>query len=185
MHQAFTLAAAGLGAWWLYRTLSRPSYSFRGKNAFVTGGSRGLGLVLALELLGRGANVAVCARDAEELDLAFFDLQQRGGRVVVIRCDVTDHADVRHAVQVAQDRLGPIDVLINNAGIIGVGPLDTMRLEDFDLALKTHLWASLYTTFEVLPQMRQRKQGRIINVSSSAARSPSRTCCPTSPASSP
>ena len=78
MHRAFTLAATGLGAWWLYRTLSRPSYSFRGRNAFVTGGSRGLGLVLARELLARGAHVAVCARDAEELELAHADLRGRG-----------------------------------------------------------------------------------------------------------
>src|SRR5262245_59124293 len=163
---ALTLTAAGLGAWWLYRTLSSPSYSFRGKNAFITGGSRGLGLVLARELLAQGANVAVCARDAGELALAYADLAGRGGRVVVVRCDVTDHDSVRDAVLLARARLGPIDVLVNNAGVIGVGSLETQTLDDFERAMKTHFWASVYTTFEVLPQMRQRRQGRIINVSS-------------------
>src|SRR5262245_26660267 len=94
MNRTLTLAAAGLGAWCLYRTLSAPRYSFRGKNALVTGGSRGLGLVLARELLARGANVAVCARDTEELDRAFDDLRGRGGRVVAVPCDLTERREV-------------------------------------------------------------------------------------------
>jgi len=160
-----TLAAAGLGAWWLFRALSRPSYSYRGRHVFITGGSRGLGLVLAREMLRRGARVAVCARDREELDLAYHDLSPRG-RVVAIECDVTQLGEVREAVATARARLGPIDVLVNNAGIIGVGPLETQTLEDFERCMRTHFWASLYTTLEVLPHMRQQKEGRIVNVSS-------------------
>src|SRR4051794_21356977 len=166
MNRPLTLAAAGLGAWWLYRTLARPAYSFRDRTAFITGGSRGLGLVLARELIARGARVAVCARDSVELDLAYDDLHDRGGRVVALQCDVTEQQQVRRAIAEAQSRLGPIDVLINNAGIIGVGPLETQTLADFERCMAIHFWASLYTTLEVLPHMRARKQGRIINVSS-------------------
>lgn len=161
-----TFAAAGLGAWWLYRTLSRPSFSLRGRNVFLTGGSRGLGLVLAREYLARGANVAVCARDPAELDAALADLSGRGGRALAVECDVTHQDEVRERIAEVRSRLGPIDVLVNNAGIIGVGPLEVMTLDDFDRCMRTHFWASLYTTLEVLPQMRQRKQGRIVNVSS-------------------
>src|SRR5689334_21605453 len=155
MRRTLTLAAAGLGAWWLYRTLS-PRYSFADRTAFITGGSRGLGLVLARELLKRGARVAVCARDAEELDLAYDDLHNRGGRVVALVCDVTEQRQVRRAIAEAQSRLGPIDVLINNAGIIGVGSLETQTLVDFERCMAVHFWASLYTTLAVLPHMRAR-----------------------------
>jgi len=166
MNRTLTLAAAGLGAWWLYRALSDPGHSFRGKNALVTGGSRGLGLVLSRELLARGANVAICARDPKELDLAYDDLQGRGGRVVAVPCDLTERREVIDMVTAVERRLGTIDALINNAGIIGVGPLETMTFDDFERAMATHFWASLYTTTAVLPGMLARREGCIINVSS-------------------
>jgi short-subunit dehydrogenase len=166
MNRTLMLAAAGVGAWWLYRALSTPSYSFRGKNVLITGGSRGLGLVLARELIDRGASVAICARDEEELNLAFHDLKRHGGRVVAVPCDITVQEQVNSTVEVIESRLGSIDVLINNAGIIGVGPLETMTIDDFERTMRTHFWASLFTTLAVLPGMRQRKDGRIINVSS-------------------
>jgi len=166
MHKAFTLAAAGLGAWWLYRTLSRPSYSFRGKNAFITGGSRGLGLLMARELALRGARLSLCARRDEELDAAREELPRSGVAVETIHCDVTDQAQVADCVRQAREFFGPVDVLINNAGIINVAPMEEMRLDDFERAMKTHFYGALYMTMEVLPEMKRRQQGRIINISS-------------------
>jgi NAD(P)-dependent dehydrogenase (short-subunit alcohol dehydrogenase family) len=169
MNRLATLAAAGVGAYYLYRAL-RPGYDFRGKNVLITGGSRGLGLVLGRQLTRAGANLAICARDPDELGRAFEQLTTTGARVVAAECDITDPARVREFVAVARQRLGPIDVLINNAGVIGVGPLETQRVEDFELAMKTHFWATLYFCLEVIPEMKARQTGRIVNITSFGGR---------------
>jgi NAD(P)-dependent dehydrogenase (short-subunit alcohol dehydrogenase family) len=166
MNRPLTLAALGLGAWWVYRTFAKPSFSFAGKNVLLTGGSRGLGLVIARQLIDARARVAICSRDADELRRAADDLQNRGGEVLALRCDVTDRESVEAAVGLVEGRMGPIDVLINNAGVIGVGPLETMDLGDFEQAMKTHFWGSLHTVLAVLPSMRRWKRGRIVNISS-------------------
>jgi NAD(P)-dependent dehydrogenase (short-subunit alcohol dehydrogenase family) len=172
MNRTLALSALGLAGLWAYRRWGRPRYDFRGKVALVTGSSRGLGLLLARELVRRGARVAICARDADELADAFDDLVSRGGEVVAVECDVTDRAGVHHLVSTAQSRLGPIDVLVNNAGIISVGPMETMRLEDYREAMAVHFWSSVYTTLEVLPEMRARRAGRIVNISSIGGKIP-------------
>jgi NAD(P)-dependent dehydrogenase (short-subunit alcohol dehydrogenase family) len=141
-------------------------YDFRGKTVLITGGSRGLGLVLAREFGKRGARLAICARDQEELARAASDLQARGCTVETFRCDVTDKAQVESAIQAVRGRFGTIDVLVNNAGVISVGPLETMTLEDYQESLATHFWGPLYTMMSVLPEMRRRREGRIVNISS-------------------
>jgi short-subunit dehydrogenase len=83
-----------------------------------------------------------------------------------VECDNTDQARVKEFVAVARQRLGPIDVLVNNAGVIEVGPLEEQRLEDFERSLKVHLWASVYTCLEVIPEMKAQGAGRIVNISS-------------------
>src|SRR5579885_3075899 len=120
------LSAGAAGAALLAaRALLRRSYDFRDKVVLVTGGSRGLGLVLARQLADAGARLAICARDPDELTRAYDDLKARGGRVVAVECDITDRDRVRELVAVARQRLGPIDVLVNNAGVIEVGPLQS------------------------------------------------------------
>jgi NAD(P)-dependent dehydrogenase (short-subunit alcohol dehydrogenase family) len=161
-------AAAGAGALLAARAVySRLSeYDFGGKTVLITGGSRGLGLVLARQFADEGANIAVCARDPRELERARADLAARGARVLAFPCDVTDRAQVRELIEVVTQRFGRVDVLVNNAGVIQVGPLETMTLEDFEQAMNVHFWGPLYTTLAVLPQMRARGEGRIVNVSS-------------------
>jgi short-subunit dehydrogenase len=144
----------------------RRRYVLTGKNVVITGGSRGLGLVLARECLSRGASVAVLARDKFELSRAHDDLSRRNRRVLAISCDVTDRAAVSRAMSDVEDRLGPIHVLINNAGVIQVGPMDAMNLDDFRESLDVHFWGPLYTSLAVLPGMRNRREGRIVNISS-------------------
>ena len=160
-----TAALAGIGTYLAYRLL-KPRYEFRGRTVIVTGGSRGLGLLIARQLAARGANLAICARESKELAKAFDELSRIGPRVVAVECDVTDRGRVAEFVAVARRRLGPIDVLINNAGIIGVGPLEEQRIEDFEASLQTHLWANLYTCLEVIPEMTARGEGRIVNIAS-------------------
>jgi NAD(P)-dependent dehydrogenase (short-subunit alcohol dehydrogenase family) len=160
------LAGAGVAAWGalrLWRTFH--AYDLAGKNVVITGGSRGLGLVLARELLRHGARVAICARDAEELQLAFDDLAPRG-RTVAVTCDVTQPEQVRLMLQIVRDRLGEVDVLVNNAGAISVGPIETMTLQDYHEMMRVHFWGPLYAILEVLPSMRRRGQGRIVNITS-------------------
>jgi len=162
------LLALGAGAlatrWLARRRASR--YSFRDKTVLITGGSRGLGLLLARAVGAEGARVALLARDTEELARAQRDLAARGVTALAIPCDVTDAEAIPAAVREVATRLGPVDVLVNNAGVIVVGPLDTVTLADFDESLRVHFWGPLRMTMAVLPEMRRRRAGRIVNVSS-------------------
>ncbi len=164
------LAVLGVGALFATKTVVQwwreVQYSLNGKTVLITGGSRGLGLVLARKILQEGARVAICARDASELERARVDLEKYGKEVLAIPCDVTDEFEVKQMIRIVRDRFGEIDVLINNAGIIQVGPMEEMTLDDYEEAIKTHFWGPLYTTTAVLPQMRQRREGRIVNISS-------------------
>jgi NAD(P)-dependent dehydrogenase (short-subunit alcohol dehydrogenase family) len=164
------LSSLILARWWRERM-----YDLNGKTVLITGGSRGLGLVMARQLIQAGARLAICARDTSELERARTELEQGGGEVLAIPCDVTDQTQVEQMVQQVRDwaspsakgdRFGQIDVLINNAGTDLVGPMDVLTMEDYDDLMKLHFWAPLYTTYAVLPQMRQRQAGRIVNISS-------------------
>jgi NAD(P)-dependent dehydrogenase (short-subunit alcohol dehydrogenase family) len=102
-----------------------------------------------------------------ELQRAREDLEARGtGEVMTLRCDVRRRADVRAAVDTVVDRWRAIDVLINNAGVIQVGPLEHMGHEDFENAMATHFWGPLHLILEIVPVMRHRRFGRIVNISS-------------------
>lgn len=148
------------------RILSSTPYDLKDRVVLITGGSRGLGLVLAREFHTRGARIAICARDAEELLRAEIDLQARGADVLAVQCDVTNNAEVEEMIDRVTERFEGIDVLVNNAGVIQVGPLDVMTRADFQRAMDTHFWGPLNTMLAVLPSMRERKEGRIVNISS-------------------
>ncbi|HEV2706478.1 MAG TPA: SDR family NAD(P)-dependent oxidoreductase [Pyrinomonadaceae bacterium] len=165
---ALLWAAAGLGALFVARAAVRRigGYDFRGKTVLITGSSRGLGLVLARELAKEGARLAICARDRVELERARDDLAARGAEVFAFPCDVTDRAQVEELVEVVTSHFGAIDVLVNNAGVIQVGPVEVMTLADYEEAMRTHFWGPLYATLAVLPAMRARGEGRIVNISS-------------------
>lgn len=136
--------------------------------ALVAGASRGLGLLIAAELACRGHDVAMCARDEDELrqGVALADrvVKTRGQVPVRLRpyqCDVSDREDVRRLVADVERDLGPIEVLIHVAGIIQVGPAEAMTLEHFDDAIGTMLLGPVHTAWSVLPGMRERDRGRI------------------------
>jgi NAD(P)-dependent dehydrogenase (short-subunit alcohol dehydrogenase family) len=144
----------------------RRRIDLRDKVAVVTGGSRGLGLVLARELVSEGARVAICARDEAELDRARRQLERSGADVLPVVCDVTSRDQVDAMLARVRERLGPVDILINNAGVIQVGPMEEMTAEDYENALRVHFWGPLFTTLGVLPEMRRRRAGRIVNIAS-------------------
>jgi NAD(P)-dependent dehydrogenase (short-subunit alcohol dehydrogenase family) len=162
---AIGLGAVGAAALAL-RAVSGLRYSLAGKVVLVTGGSRGLGLELARAFAAQGAKLVLIARDTEELGRARTELKDLGAGVLALACDVTDPAAVRRAVSQALDWYDRIDVLVNNAGTIEVGPMETMRREDYETAMQTHFWGPLSFTLEVVPHMRARGEGRIVNVAS-------------------
>jgi short-subunit dehydrogenase len=160
--------AAGMGAIALARQAirKRRAITFHGKTALITGGSRGLGLEIAKRLADAGARVALCARDLEELKHAEAEIKSRGGDVFILPADVSDREAVESIVHSVTERFGAVDILINNAGIMGVGPLEDMQVEDFEKAMQVHYYGPLYMTLAVLPEMRRRQSGRIVNIAS-------------------
>jgi NAD(P)-dependent dehydrogenase (short-subunit alcohol dehydrogenase family) len=153
------------GAWAVSRVW-RGRFSFEGRVALITGGSRGLGLVLARQICDEGGRVAILARNEDELERAKNDLAARGGEVLTVRCDLLDRAQIQSAVQQTLGRFGKIDILINDAGVIEVGPLDHMGREDFERSMGVHFWAPYELTMQIVPEMRRRGGGRIVNISS-------------------
>jgi len=155
-----------LGGWITARVIRTAQYSLRGKVALISGGSRGLGLVLARHICDQGGNVALLAREPEELGRAKADLTARDGKVLIIECDLLDHDQIQAAVRKVVDHFDRIDILINNAGMIEVGPLDHMTREDYDRAMRLHFWAPYELISQVVPEMRLWGGGRIVNISS-------------------
>jgi len=166
---AVALTALGVGVMLLARAWSkRRAYDFAGRVVVITGGSRGLGLIMARELAKEGANLVLVARHEDELERAADDLRSRqpSAEVLTIVADVRRRHDAEQSVAQAIDRFGRIDVLINNAGIIQVGPLDHTKLSDYEDAMNTHFWGPLYMVLASVPHMRRRGEGRIVNISS-------------------
>ena len=140
--------------------------SMTGETVFITGGSRGLGLAIALECARRGANIAICGRDPERLERAAGRLRECGTDVVQIVCDVRREGDVRAAIQHAYEAFGRLDTLVNNAGTIAVGPMESLTLQDYQEAMDTHFWAMYYAVESALPIFLRQGRGRIVNVTS-------------------
>ena len=162
-----TALAAGTGAAVAANLTKKGSpYTFFGKSVVITGGSRGLGLIMARLLADEGALVTILARDQEELDRAAQDIAPGGSDLLAFRCDVTDRQQVENTLRRVIEHRGRIDVLINNAGIIQVGPVEHMKLEDFEDAMKVHMWGPLYAMQAVIPHMKREGEGRIVNIAS-------------------
>jgi len=144
--------------------------SLKGRTALVTGSSRGLGRAIALALARDGADVAVNYFNREaEAEAVRQEILQSGRRCVSIQADVSVKPQVDKLVSEVQDRLGTIDILINNAGVARVQPIDAVGEDDWDYVLDTNLKSCFLMTQAVLPSMRNRKWGRIVNLSSVAA----------------
>jgi len=159
-------AALLLGGWITARVIRTAQYTLRDKVALISGGSRGLGLVLARHICDQGGQVALLARHPEGLARAKADLTARGGNVFTVECDLLDRDQIQAAVRKVIDHFDRIDILINNAGMIEVGPLDHMGREDYDRAMRLHFWAPYELISQIVPEMRLWGGGRIVNISS-------------------
>jgi 3-oxoacyl-[acyl-carrier protein] reductase len=142
-----------------------------GHIALVTGGSRGIGAAVALALAEAGAAVAVNYRErAAEADAVVAKIKGSGGRAIAVAADVSQAASVAKMVEHVTTALGPIDILINNAGVAIVRGIDDLTEADFDTTIAVNLKSAFLCTQAVVPAMRARKWGRIVNISSGAAR---------------
>jgi short-subunit dehydrogenase len=159
--------AAGVGAAVAAQALlRRDDDSLRGQVVLITGGSRGLGLSMAREFARRGCRIAICARDAAELEAARRDLERRGAEVLTIECDVGDASQVERMTARTLGHYGRVDILVNNAGEIQVGPAESMTIADYERAMRTMFWGTVYPTLALLPQFTARKSGRVVNITS-------------------
>ncbi|WP_328307111.1 SDR family NAD(P)-dependent oxidoreductase [Streptomyces sp. NBC_00442] len=143
---------------------------FAGRTALVTGSSRGLGLLIARELTARGCRVMLCARDAGELAVAEQKLRATGADVASFACDITDADAPQRLLDAVHERFGPLDVLVNNAGIIQVGPMEAFEEKDFRQAMETMFFAPVRIALAALPDLRESGAGTLVTISSIGGR---------------
>lgn len=138
----------------------------RDKVVLISGGSRGLGLALALEFGSKGARLAICARTAGQLEKARQMLTAAGYPVKAIQADLSDEAQAIGVIQQVAAHYGHIDILVNNAGMMIVGPENVMDIEDYKEVMAANTWSALMMTRAVLPHFRQHRKGHIVMISS-------------------
>jgi short-subunit dehydrogenase len=164
------VAAVYAGVRILGKNSRRERLNFRDAVVLITGGSRGLGLAIAKDFGSQGARLAICARDLKELEEAKSILEEEGISVNVFVCDVTKKSEIKTLVEHVLAQFGHIDVLVNNAGLIKVSPLENLEVGDFDDAMNLMFWAPFHLTMTILPHMRERRSGTVINIASIGGR---------------
>ncbi|MDI6601489.1 MAG: 3-oxoacyl-ACP reductase family protein [Thermoanaerobacteraceae bacterium] len=144
----------------------RNIFDLTGKVAVVTGASSGLGIQFAKALASQGADVAVVARRYEKLTALCDDIKAMGRKALPIKCDVTKEDDIKNAVKKIIEELGRIDILVNNAGVAAGDGIETLSEEDWNKVLDTNLKGVYLFTKHVVPYMKERHYGKIINTAS-------------------
>jgi len=145
----------------------------KGKVALAAASSEGIGRAIAEALAREGADLVICSRREDPLERARKELATHGGRVLAVPADLTAPAEVHHLVQEAIGVYGRVDVLVTNTGGPPAGPFEAHSSETWERAVRQNLFSVLNLVREVLPGMRERKWGRIINVTSIAVKQPS------------
>lgn len=148
----------------------RTNPPLEGKVALVTGASRGIGKAIARTLGRMGAAVSLCARDPERLKSARRELEADGAKVLDVAADVSRHDDILSIVQTTERSLGPIEILVNNAGIGHFAPIQEASEANWDDTLDTNLKAVFLLSKAVAPGMISRRSGHIINIASLAGK---------------
>jgi NAD(P)-dependent dehydrogenase (short-subunit alcohol dehydrogenase family) len=166
-----TISAAIVVAAYIAKRLSQPGRVRPRHVAVITGGSSGLGLALAHRFGKAGLRLVLAARDSDDLDLARKELLSAGSvqnedDILLVSCDVSDKDQAAGLIAAALNSFGQIDMLINNAGIIEVGPVENQSVEAYENAMANDFFGAVYTTYAALPYLLRKRQGAIVNVSS-------------------
>ncbi len=154
----------------LVRSAGQTGFQLRGKTVLLSGGSRGLGLALAHQFGMQGARLALCARDGAELERACSFLAQKGIEARSFTADLTQTDQINSLVERVIGEFGSIDILVNNAGRIRVGSFDSFTRQDYEEAMSLMFWGPVNLTYAVLPHMRARGTGAIVNITSIGGR---------------
>jgi 2-hydroxycyclohexanecarboxyl-CoA dehydrogenase len=141
-----------------------------GQVALVTGGSKGIGKAIVESLANAGASVAIISRSQENNELLSQQLNHQGANTIPIQADVTNYSEVKKAIEITLDRLGPIHILVNNAGWDRIGRFIESNEEDWIQEMDINLLSHMRFCKEVIPHMMAQEYGRIINISSDAGR---------------
>ena len=167
-----TTAVGAIGALWVGRQALRRRHriSFEGRVVLISGGSRGLGLVVARQLAREQARLVLLARTESDLDRARAELEHAGAEVLAVPCDVRDAVAVRAAVDGGVDRFGRIDTLLHVAGVIQVGPVQNLDEDDYRESVDVHFWGAYHLTEAVRPHLPRDGAARIGYVSSIGGR---------------
>lgn len=168
MSRVWWTAVGGVGAAFGFREaiMRAREADLTGQVALVTGASSGLGLEMARQLASQGCHVVICARGEEQLEQAGQELASLGTDVLAVRCDVSDKDDVQRLIDATMDQYGRIDLLICNAGVIQVGQVHSMELQDFEQAMDIMFFGTLHPILAAIPHMRRQGAGRIALVTS-------------------
>ncbi|PPK85272.1 hypothetical protein CLV84_2164 [Neolewinella xylanilytica] len=141
-----------------------------GKTAIITGASSGIGEATAKTLAAQGVKVVLAARRGDRLEELKKAIEKDGGAALVVETDVTERAAVKNLVKQAKDAFGPVDILVNNAGLMPLSYMKNLHVDEWMTMVDVNIKGVLLCLAEVLPDMTERKQGHIINISSVAGR---------------
>ena len=142
--------------------------NIEGKIVIITGASSGMGEAAARHLAARGANVVVAARRAERIEKLVSEIGKAGGKAIAVATDVTKQEDMRKLADTALDKFGRVDVLVNNAGVMPLSPVERLKVDEWDLMIDVNLRGVLYGIAAVLPHMKAQKSGHIVTTASVA-----------------
>lgn len=164
--KVYSYSAMAMGAYLIGKSIMRVrrTFSLNNKVVLITGGTRGLGLILARKIAQEGGKVVICGRSEESLEEASRDLKKITTKHLAIPCDITNKQQVKQLIQRISAEIGTVDVLINNASFVQVGPMELMKEEDYQSAMDVHTWGPLNLINEVLPGMKRKNMGRIVNI---------------------
>ncbi|UII24025.1 SDR family oxidoreductase [Fulvivirga ligni] len=142
--------------------------NIKGKVVVITGASSGFGKITAEYLSEKGAVVALGARSTDKIEKLAKEINDKGGKAIAVTTDVTDKDQVKKLVDKAVSEFGKIDVLLNNAGIMPLSPLEYLKIDDWDSCIDINIKGVLYGIAAALPHMKERKSGQILSVASVA-----------------